>query len=767
MAPSPMDKARKGNGQPSSSATRLGPPPRRQFAIPDTSDPVVDPARATEDRAMSKALDAVVGAMLAEENKAEKGFLSGNAAKMPGSWYNGGGSANPGLLARVSQNLEAAFGRAPAELETALTRAGMDWGSPFPPGRPLDPNWGYRRPPRTWDYSVGENVQLTPRSNRISFGTLKSIIESYDVAQVCIRHLINDVRSLDYHFEPPTNVIEDATDDIDAAERFWSHPDRRQPFRAWVAELLQDVLRYDAGTLYVRRDQKGTPLALEVVSGPTIIPLIDFFGRRPEDEDELTTAGKLIEGMGGQWDGKVVPAYLQIIEGMPWDWMAAEDIIYQPWNPMPDSQYGLAPMEAVLLSANSSIRYQWHILQYFTEGTLPQGFMEAPPELSDPNQVAEWQNTWDALMLGDQAKLRQIRWVPAGAKYVPAKPTTFEENFPLVFDRRTMASFGVTPNDLGWTEDVNRSTGDTQIDVQFRVGTLPLVRHIEDIVNGFTERELKLKARIKIDTGKEVEDRLATAQADHIYIQAGVISADEVRQKLGKRTSRERPTPRFIDNTRAGPIPLLALESLGGDTDPSTFGPSQKQGLIEHPFVSAPGVAPVIGSASHGQSMNATEAMQYNMIQGNADNRARGKVVHPDGTVQTSPMAPASVLQAKLAAKPDPKPAAKGLSEEACDIINHLLDKLAAKEETAGMTAATGVQGSDLIGDEEDEDTKLVKQWRKNALARVKKGQSPRRFDDAPAHISGLVWPKLATAETVEEVNAAFAALKDLAPMGG
>src|SRR5579872_3548264 len=112
------------------------------------------------------------------------------AAQMPGtSWSNQGGMSNR-LIARVSQNLSQSFKRPPEELELSLAEQGLSWGPPFPPGRPLDPFW---RAPRTWDYSVGENVQLTPRRGRISFPTIKAIYDSYDVAQICVRHLINDV----------------------------------------------------------------------------------------------------------------------------------------------------------------------------------------------------------------------------------------------------------------------------------------------------------------------------------------------------------------------------------------------------------------------------------------------------------------------------------------------------------------------------------------------------------------------------------------------
>ena len=650
----------------------------------------------TSDQAFKQAVGALAKAIY-EDEKLAKGFLNGNAAQMPGTSWSNQGTINNALVARVSQQLASSFGKAPEELEAALAENGLSWGPPFPPGRPLDPFWGYKRPPRTWDYSVGENVQLTPRWNRISFPTLKAIIESYYAAQICVRHLINDVRSLDYQFIPPQNVLEDATEDLAKAEQFFNSPDKRQPFRAWLAEYLQDVLRYDAGALYIRRNEGGEPIALEVVSGSTIIPLIDFFGRPPVDEDDANATPE------GLFEGDIVPAYLQIIEGLPWVWLVKEDLIYQPLNPLPESQYGLAPMEAVLLQANTDIRFQWHFLQYFTEGSIPAGFMEAPPDLSDPIQVQEWQETWDAVMLGDQAKLRQVRWVPAGAQFTPVKNNDFQSDFPLYLMRCTAAAFGVTPNDLGFTEDVNRSTGEVQVDVQFRIGTLPIVRHLEDVINLFISEHLGLQARIAFDTGQGTQHRLESAQADDIYIKSGVLSPDEVRIRLGKRISRERPTPRFIDNNRNGPIPLLAVESLSGKIDATTYGPDQSQVLLDHPFIPAPGAAPVAGSAQAREALNAASNMQDNMLIQNNDEQAPKSSRHSVHMMQ----------DIAEAAGPEESDAVK----EAFEIIDLLLDRLAEKDGmiggvdntggpgvtrgfsgTAGIIASTGAQGVDLIG---------------------------------------------------------------------
>lgn len=680
------------------------------------------------DEGFQKALNAVQATILGDAY-ARKAAVTAASAKAPGTSWSNQGSINTALIARLSQNLASEFGRAPAEVENALAEAGESWGPPFPPGRPLDPFWGYRRPPRTQDYAVGENVQITPRWNRISFQTLKAIIDSYYAAQICVRHIINDVRSLDYQFVPPQNVLEDASEDLAKAEAFFISPDHRHPFRAWLAEYLQDVLRYDAGTLYVRRDETGYPTSLEVVTGPSIIPLLDFFGREPMDEPTEAQRAR-IEEMGGLWDGHTTPAFLQIIQGMPWVWLPANDLIYQPLNPLPESQYGLAPMEAVLLQANTDIRFQWFFLQHFTEGTIPAGFMQAPPDLSDPAQVAEWQATWDAVMLGDQSKLNQIRWVPAGSQFQQLKDESFDSSFSLYLMRCTAAAFSVTPNDLGFTEDVNRSTGEIQQDVQFRTGTLPVVRHVEDVINTFIHQQLRLKARIQFDTGQGTQHRLENAQANKLLVDMGALSTDEVRMTLGKRVSRKRPTPRFVNNTRSGPISLLAIETVSGKIDPTTYGPSKEQKSPSGPFISPPGVLPAKGSPSSKVS-----------AQGEANMQARLK-----GDPPPEPPVPPSGPKPPPPRTPRPSDTRK-------------------EGPTGGVAVSTGVEGVDLVGEDENEQDALLKaaqtfrtirQWRENALNRVKKGQPPRKFDDLPSFVSDAIWDRLCTARSRDEVIAAF-----------
>lgn len=728
---------------------------RRERAKRRIEDEVVDRTLGVIAKSMSDAsLVEKAGALGAGGGYTNPAMYSGMMPQT--SWSDQTTGVQSNLMARITSNVASEFQKPSQELEESLAEQGLSWGPAFPPGRPLDPYFGYRRPARTYDYPVGANVQITPRQNRVSFETIKAIYEAYDVAQICVRHLINDVRSLSYNWEPIPGIKDDVADDIERAIAFFDAPDKRQPFRAWLGEWLQDILRYDAGALYIRRNESGEPIALEVVDGTTVLPLVDFYGRRPEDEHD---ADMEPDGLFG---GDTVPAYLQVVKGIPWDWLASDDLIYQPWNPLPDSQYGLAPLEAVLLSANTDIRFQWHFLQFFTEGTVPAGFMEAPPDHSDPAQLAHWQETWDAVMLGDQSKLRQVRWVPSGAKFTQLRPDaeTFKEEFPLYLMRRTAAAFGVTPNDLGFTESVNRATGDTQIDVQWRVGVLPLLRHVEDVINLFVKQHLGLSCRIRFDDGQEVEDRVATAQALGVYVDHGVLSVDEVRQELGYPVDKSRPVGRFVNNTRSGPIPLLAIESMSGEVDAETYAPVESQKLVASPFAPPSGVLPIQKTPEGEQSAKDQAQQQRELVKASTGEYPR---VEAERAV-SGEQEPVDVEGAV-------KDNARQVTARPWELVLALLDEIdAAKETTAGMTVATGVQGYDLDGEmaDDDDDDEVAKaaelalslrRWRENSRNRLRKGKAPKRFSDPviPSVLADELWVRLAKARTRGEVDAVFA----------
>ena len=447
----------------------------------------------------------------------------------------------------------------PADIELALIEQGISFQPPLGPGTPIRPFHGYNEPPRQFDYVPGSNIAVETRTGRIPFRTLTQIVEGYDIALVCISHIIADLCSMPLLFRAVDGYEGDVSKEIAQTKQFWKKPDGKHPWRVWLTKLAYQQCAYDCGMLYKVRDKSGKLKAVQVPDGRMWAPIIDYWGERPDAP---------------------APAFAQFVEGLPWGWTDETLVIYEPFTSRPDDpRYGLAPIECVLLNANTDVRFQWHFLNMFTSGQVPEGFAEAPPEQSDADQLAQWQEMWDDWMYGDQTKRWGVRWLPFGAKFTSYKPTTFDPKFPEYLARRTIAMFHRTPQDLGILDDVNRSTSESQVDEQFRISTRPRTGFIEDVfLNPITQEELGLPIHVYFDTGEEKEDRLMVAQEQAIWIDKGVISPDEPREKiLGLSVDPANRIPRSMNvGGRLGLVPIGWLEAVSksfSDWDPTTGAP--------------------------------------------------------------------------------------------------------------------------------------------------------------------------------------------------
>jgi 8-oxo-dGTP pyrophosphatase MutT (NUDIX family) len=444
--------------------------------------------------------------------------------------------------------------------------------SPFAPGTPLGPYDGFSRHPRHQDYVAGYNIATRPRLHeRVSFGTLQGILNSYDIADICIWHRIDSIRSLDWQLIAADNYHGDVTDAIPVGLKALDKPDNEHSFEVWLGAWLYDVLGYDAGCLYRLRNRGGRCIGLMGVDGTTIAPLLNYWGQSPQDGAE---------------------AYVQFAQGLPFNWLTRDDLIYEPFRLHNNSPYGRAPIETVMLNANTDIRFQVYFLQRFTEGNLPAVFASAP-ETWGPDQIEMWQELWDGVMYGDQSRKSQVRWIPGGSSFAWTDEKEFTDTFSLFLMRKTCAAYHVVPSDIGFTENVNRSSGESQADVQHRVGDLPLIRYIEGILTHFLQDDLGLPLQFKFDRGEEQVDQVAQAQADKIYVDMGSVSSSDVRKlRYGLEEPGGRPVPRYIFTERAGPIPIASLLAVAGEIDPETAAPVPGAALPREVFGGTEGVLP-------------------------------------------------------------------------------------------------------------------------------------------------------------------------------
>lgn len=546
----------------------------------------------------------------------------------------------------------------PADVAAAEAAAGMDSGTPFSPGGPLAPYDGFSRTPRQQNFTPQYNVSARPRTHeRVSFDTLRGLIEAYDIAQIAIWHRIDSIRSLEWSLVAADGYEGDVSDAVALGMSILRKPDGETPFGAWLGAWLYDILAYDAGALYRMRNRAGRAVGLMHVDGTTLAPLLDDWGRTPKTP---------------------APAYVQYVNGLPWNWLTTDDVIYRPFRKVPNSPYGRAPLESILLNANTDLRFQAYFLQRFTEGNLPAAFASAP-ETWTPAQIEQFQEYWDGFILGDQAFKSQIRWIPPGSKIEWSNEKDFTDSFSLHLLRKTFAAYHVVPSDSGFTQEINKSSGETQSDVQHRIGDVPLAKHVDEVITSFLQDDVCLPLKFQFDFGEEQDDRYATAQADDLYIKNGTVSNSDIRElRFGLSEPEGKRTPRFIYSNRSGPVPLSALEAVAGPIDQESGAPEPGAPLPHTVFQPVEGVE---GNPPTPRPPLAVE--QY------------GPGALPVAAPQSVPALPPKPVQAALATAPVAK------------------DGEGDGAPTAGITAATGITSYDLVGrrkSEDDEASVLAKE---------------------------------------------------------
>ncbi len=139
--------------------------------------------------------------------------------------------------------------------------------------------------------------------------------------------------------------------------------------------------------------------------------------------------------------------------------------------------------------------------------------------------------------------------------------------------KKTCAAIGVSPQEIGFTADVNRATGEMQENVQFRRSTEPLTQFFESMLTEIIEQDFKCpELKFTFHAARAEEDVLKVAQADEIYSRMGATDLDEIRSKrqLGKPYGINRP---FITTTLG---PMYLDEALGTDLQAQQTTPPPK-----------------------------------------------------------------------------------------------------------------------------------------------------------------------------------------------
>lgn len=431
---------------------------------------------------------------MAEKNE----LMEGMPTKGASDRNNAGFDISKSLMDRVAAGMRIILGANPRDA----------WFGPQQPNPPVAPE---ETAGRQFDYPYAYNTNTQPRKDEgIGFNQLRALADNCDLLRLVIETRKDQVCRLNWAIKMKEKDAKPSAR-CDELTKFFNKPDGVHDFRDWLRMLLEDLLVIDAPTLYIRRALSGNKvLRLEPIDGATICPLIDGLGRRP----------------------LVGPAFSQQLKGMNAVQYEARELIYKPRNPRTHKVYGFSQVEQIILTVQIALRRAMGQFDYFESGTLPDA-ISGVPDTWTGKQIKDFQEYFDALLSGDKAARRRLRFLPSASAntYKEVKQPPQKDMFDEWLARIICYCFSVevTP----FVAQVNRATSETNREQSRTEGELPIMAWVKDLLNsiivehfGYTDVEWDFAE------DKDIDPKVQ-ADIDAIYIDKGVYSTDYVRARLG------------------------------------------------------------------------------------------------------------------------------------------------------------------------------------------------------------------------------------------
>ena len=408
-----------------------------------------------------------------------------------------------------------------------------------------------------WEFTPGFNMVQASRIKRkqegsLSFRVLRNFSVNYPIARSCIDYIKTKAIKLNWKVVPSTEDVDFNADDprIDEVESFFKSPlGNRSTYRKLIEAIIEDYLVIGSIALERVITQGGKFMdELKLVDSSTIRIMLDDEGRVPEPPEV---------------------AYAQVIRGRVVAKLTQDELIFTNRQNRTNSLYGLSPLESLIIQADSAIKGAKNSNRFFTDGTLPEGFLEMPEGWTQ-EQIKTFETYFNALLAGNPMRQRQIKALPAGAKWVPIKkPEDINfKRFEQWLMKQTCSVFGVPPSDIGFEEDVNRSTSEVQSQKGQERAMRPVAVMLEDMFSAIIQDDFGFEDLGFKFIDVDPIDREQEAKIDNTRLEGGVLSVDEIR-------SREGLEPIGLDHYIKGKNVVL-VEQL--KTEPQKTTESQTDG---------------------------------------------------------------------------------------------------------------------------------------------------------------------------------------------
>ena len=400
--------------------------------------------------------------------------------------------------------------------------------------------------------------------------------------------IIDQVVNTEWNIIPRDENLEEIPDSlqnkIDEVEMFLNNPNtNNESFEFITRAMLNDLLDLDSGIWVKEFTESGDKMVeIKFADAATFLKNPDIFGKYTTREDVIPfgtitvdSATRAILGMDGNRTGidsaaavnaaigyqtpvglsidnaREQAAYFQFgfLTNVRPIAFGRREIVWFEKNPQSNQIYGKGPIEDimnVLQTLKYSIEYN---LDYFEDNNVPKGFINMPG--SDQDEMDEFRNKWNELQLTANAEgllKKNFHRVPItnveNANFIRVQFSSAE--LQLIesqqwFSKLVWSRYGVTPSELGFTEDSNLATEINQSRVFRRKAILPLLSVLEFFINHCIITEWDFADEIKFAYNTfDVEDEKSKMELYKTQIESGFKEVNEIRKLEGLEELEEK-----------------------------------------------------------------------------------------------------------------------------------------------------------------------------------------------------------------------------------
>jgi len=212
-------------------------------------------------------------------------------------------------------------------------------------------------------------------------------------------------------------------------------------------------------------------------------------------------------------------------------WFNDEEIVYLSEHPRSMSCYGYSRVQSILDIIKSLHYSTLYNKRFFEETTIPDGILSLLE--TNETEIKDFMNYWNNEFRAQPHKVavvnKDLKWQPFS---VSQKELEFLETQKWYFNI-VISSFGLSPNELGITDDLNRATSATQSELVKRKSIRPFLKLLEAYINKGIIPEFGFEGiefQFIYDDPAEKKMRLENW---NLELTMGIKTINEIREELG------------------------------------------------------------------------------------------------------------------------------------------------------------------------------------------------------------------------------------------